>query len=221
MALAATDSDIQQNVWDEVSHDIRVDANNINVRVVNGVVYLDGTVETYTEKLTVGEDARRIKGVIDVVNNLVVSPPQTATDADIDASIRRKLDLDVRIADPGKVQLSVTGGVVTLTGTAPTYLQKSAAAEDAWSVTGVVDVINNVVVVPSQKRRDADVECDVRQALDVDPDLNAALINVSVTNGFVYLRGTVPTYYQVEEGAQDARTVPGVADVINELHVAA
>jgi len=65
MAIIYTDQDIRQNVWDEISHDVRIDPTDITVRVVDGVVYLEGSVPSYSQKLTAAEDARRIKGVIE------------------------------------------------------------------------------------------------------------------------------------------------------------
>jgi len=219
MAVTYMDQEIRQNVWDEISHDVRIDSTNLTVTVTDGVVYLDGTVPTYSQKITAAQDARRIKGVIDVVNNLAVSLARVWTDSEIRDTIRRNLDRDVRITNPSNLGVTVADGVVTLTGTVPSYEQKTAAADDAWTAPGVIDVVNDVAVVPPNRRGDAQIEADVRRALDTDPDINAARINVSVINGVVYLRGTVPTYYQIDEASNDAWGVPGVVDVANELTV--
>ena len=82
-----------------------------------------------------------------------------------------------------------------------------------------MDVINNITVAPPVRRTDAEIEADVRRVLDRDPDINAARITVSVVNGVVYLRGSVPTYYQIDQASDDAWSVPGVVDVVNELTV--
>jgi osmotically-inducible protein OsmY len=219
MTVTYTDAEVRQNVWDEVSHDVRIDSSSVSTNVVDGIVYLNGTVPTYSQKITAAQDSRRIKGVVDVVNNLTVSLPRVWSDQEIQDTIRRTLTRDVRIVNPSNVQVAVSNGVVTLSGTAPTYDQKVAAADDAWAAPGVIDVINDVVVTPPQRRTDADIERDIRRALDTDPDINAARINLSVVNGIVYLRGSVPTYYQIDEAADDAWSVPGVVDVVNELTV--
>jgi hypothetical protein len=54
--------------------------------VTDGIVRLDGTVPTYSQKITSAQDARRIKGVIGVVNNPVLRPAQVWTHG------RRRLD---------------------------------------------------------------------------------------------------------------------------------
>lgn len=219
MAVTFTDQEVRQNVWDEISHDVRIDSSNVNVTVTDGTVYLGGSVPTYSQKITAAQDARRIKGVIDVVNNLAISLSQVWTDEEIRGTIRRNLDRDVRLAQPSNVGVIVANGVVTLTGTVPSYDQKTAASDDAWTAPGVIDVINDVAVVPSTPRTDAAIAADVRRALDTDPNINAARITTSVVNGVVQLGGTVPTYYQIDAAANDAWSVPGVVDVVNELTV--
>jgi osmotically-inducible protein OsmY len=153
------------------------------------------------------------------VNNLVVRLPRVWTDEEIRATVRGNLDRDVRITTPSTINVAVSGGVVTLTGTVPSYDQKNAASDDAWTVPGVIDVINDIVVVPSIPRSDAEIEADVRRTLACDPAINAANVHVSVTNGVVYLRGTVPTYDQIQQASTDAWSVAGVVSVVNELTV--
>ena len=219
MAIIYTDQDIRQNVWDEISHDVRIDPSNITVRVVDGVVYLDGTVPTYSQKLTAAEDARRIKGVVDVVNNLQVRLTGTWSDDQIRETVRLNLDTDSRITDPGKVHVTVHHGVVTLTGTVPNYGQRQASEDDAWIAPGVIDVVDDIIVEPPTRRSDEENPVDVCRALDTDPGINAARITVDVVDGTVYLRGSVPTYYQIGLAADDAWSVPGVRNVVNELTV--
>jgi osmotically-inducible protein OsmY len=38
MAVTYTDQEIRTNVWDEISHDSRIDSSSISVTVRNGVV---------------------------------------------------------------------------------------------------------------------------------------------------------------------------------------
>ena len=220
MAVSHTDAQVKQDVLDDVRHDVRIVSTNITVDVTNGVVRLSGTVPTYFQKITVGADAQRIKGVRDVVNELVVSLATPWSDEEIEKTVRANLARDVRLPNPGNLFVQVSSGVVTLTGTVGTYAQKTAAEDDAWTAPGVIDVVNDLSVVPPYTRNDADVAADVRTTLAADPALNATNISVGVANGTVYLRGTVPTYYQVRQAANDAWGVAGVLNVVNELGVA-
>jgi len=219
MATMYSDAQVRQDVLDEVRHDVRIDSTNITADVNNGVVHLYGTVPTYFQKITAESDAQRIKGVRGVSNDLVVTLVAPWTDPEIANTVRANLARDVRIANPSQITVSVVNGVVTLGGTVGTYAQKSDAADDAWTAPGVVDVVNNITVVPPITRSDADVAADVRNALSSDPAIDSTNVNVSVVNGTVYLRGTVPTYYQVQQAGNDAWGMSGVLNVVNELGV--
>jgi len=93
------------------------------------------------------------------------------------------------------------------------------AADDAWTAPGVIDAVNGVAVVPPFPRADQQIAAAVRNVLDTDPGINAANVNTNVTNGTVSLNGTVPTFYQVQRASDDAGSVAGVINVINNLTV--
>lgn len=219
MATAVSDAQIRQDVLDEIRHDVRIDSSNATVDVSNGVVHLLGTVPTYFQKITAGDDARRIKGVRNITNDLVVTLVAPWTDEEIANTVRANLARDVRIANPGQIQVTVVNGVATLSGTVSTYAEKSDAADDVWTAPGIVDVVNDLTVVPPFTRTDADIAADVRNALTTDPTVDTRNTQVRVVNGTVYLRGTVPTYYQAQQAGNDAWGVPGVLNVVNELGV--
>ncbi|HEX5418029.1 MAG TPA: BON domain-containing protein [Chloroflexota bacterium] len=219
MAIRLTDPEIRQNILDALSHDARLDPRDITVSVTDGTVYLAGTVPTYAQKVITVEDARRIKGVLEVVDDLKVRLPRTWTDQEIGAIIRRKLDRDSRLTDPSKIDIAVNRGVVTLSGIVPNYSQRVVAEEDVWAAPGVVGVINNICLAPPTTRTDDEIAAAVREALDKDPAINAARITVTVEDGVVYLRGSVPISYQSPRASGDAWSVPGVRDVVNELIV--
>jgi osmotically-inducible protein OsmY len=63
------------------------------------------------------------------------------------------------------------------------------------------------------------LESDVRDQLATDPLLDDSRVEVSVNNGAVTLRGTVPTYFDSVHAVEDAGRVSGVRSVDNELLV--
>ncbi len=219
MVAVRSDLDVRQDVLDELQHDIRIDATHVTVDVVGGVVYLRGTVPSYYQKRIATEDANRIKGTIDVVNELRVAPVSPRSDADISADVRAALARDVRIVDFARINVNTVNGVVYLSGTVNSYTDKYYAGNDAWTVAGVVDVVNDIVVQPSPVRTDLEIAEDVRRALFRDVRVDASKIGVDVHNGVVYLRGTVPTSSQKWQAEDDAWWVTGVRSVVNELAV--
>jgi osmotically-inducible protein OsmY len=221
MTGSASDAQLQAEVVDALRYDVRIDETNITVDVTNGVVRLSGTVPTYFQKMTAGHDVQRIKGVRRVVNDLEVRPVTAWTDVEIGRVIRSTLDHDARIVDPSAIDVVVADGVVTLNGTVGSPAERAYAAGDAWVAPGVVNVVNNLTIIPAQRRNDAEIAADVRQELSRDPFLHPANIDVQVTNGVVYLRGTVPSDFDAHEAQHDTWRVAGIRDVVNELRVAA
>ena len=68
-----TDSMITTKVKAELAKDHDTKAKDIHVETKNGVVHLNGAVTSMAEKDKAEQDARTIKGVVDVTNNLKVA----------------------------------------------------------------------------------------------------------------------------------------------------
>jgi osmotically-inducible protein OsmY len=68
-------------------------------------------------------------------------------------------------------------------------------------------------------RFDSEIERDVREELQWDPDLNAEDIAVSVKNGVVTLAGFAPSYTDRPEAEAAAKRVAGVLGVANDIEV--
>lgn len=68
-------------------------------------------------------------------------------------------------------------------------------------------------------RSDAEIEQDVREELQWDPDLDASDIAVSVKDGVVTLAGFVRSYTDKYEAEAAAKRVAGVVAVANDLEV--
>lgn len=124
--------------------------------------------------------------------------------------------------DASDIAVSVDDGKVTLTGAVPTYTAKRAAADNAWLVEGVALVENDIEVeypttvsVPT----DDEIAANVRDAFTWNTDLSAFEIDVSVTNGWVTLEGTVDAYWKKIEAEGEAEDVRGVIGVTNKLAV--
>ena len=151
------------------------------------------------------EDANRIKGVVDVIDELRVTPVTPRADEEITREVRAALARDVRIADFTKISVNTINGVMYLSGTVSSYTDKYYAGSNAWKVPGVVNVVNDIVVQPVPTRSDLEIAEDVRRALFRDIRVDASKIAVDVRNGVVYLHGSVPTYSQKRQ----AEMTPG------------
>ena len=66
------DSYITTKVKAELAKDKGTKAHDIHVKTKDGVVMLDGTVSSAAEKELAAQDAKKVKGVVDVHNGLTV-----------------------------------------------------------------------------------------------------------------------------------------------------
>lgn len=145
----------------------------------------------------------------------------TRTDEQIKRDVVTELRWDHRV-DAGDISVTVTDGVVTLTGSVPSYTARNFATSDAWGIAGVKDVNNMLTVsfpatvtVPS----DAQIESSIDSTLTWNPDVNSVNIDVSVVNGTVTLEGTVDNYWQKWKAEDLVSDLSGVITVENHLTV--
>jgi osmotically-inducible protein OsmY len=145
---------------------------------------------------------------------------EQSTDEKIAKQIHDGLQHDDRVRSTA-IQLRVEGGVVTLSGTVGRYLDRLAAAEDAWRIKGVSEVRNELQVQPDRLRDPEAVAADVAASLAEDDRVNDHSVVVNVAEDVVRLSGTVADEYERRAAEEDAWRTDGVVDVSNELTVSA
>jgi osmotically-inducible protein OsmY len=145
---------------------------------------------------------------------------ETKSDAQIQSDVLAELKWDARVL-PNEIGVSVKDGVVTLTGWVDSYIKKWAAEDAAHRVRGVKAVANDIEVrLPSSSQRtDADIAAAAVRALEWDALLPADKIEVTVSKGWVTLKGTVEWQYQKEDAERVVRRLTGVVGVINSITV--
>ena len=110
---------------------------------------------------------------------------------------------------------------MTLTGWVDSYTKRWAAEEAAHRVRGVKAVANEIEVrLPgAAERTDTDIAAAAVQALRSDVFVPADKIDVTVSKGFVTLRGTLDWQFQKEDAEKALRRLPGVKGVLNAITV--
>ena len=76
--IPTNDELIKRGVLKQLRRDEVVQSKNIVVKVSEGKVILEGTVNSYSGKISASEGAARVLGVKDVENNLNVKYPEEA-----------------------------------------------------------------------------------------------------------------------------------------------
>ena len=128
-------------------------------------------------------------------------------------AVAAELNWDPKVGSTD-ITVSVVGGRVTLRGTVTSFRHKREAANAARRVYGVTAIGDYLEVhVPDEDRRaDADVRADVRQALALN-DFIPASVRASVEAGLVTLSGVAAWQFQRDEAEHACAAVPGVIGV--------
>jgi osmotically-inducible protein OsmY len=123
--------------------------------------------------------------------------------------------------DAADIGVSVDNGVVTLRGDIATYAAKSAAGRVALGVYGVKAVANdlNVRLIGEYQRTDSDIALAAVNALQWNTVVPASRVSVTVSNGWITLKGNLDWQYQKDAAARAVRDLTGVLGVNNSIVV--
>jgi osmotically-inducible protein OsmY len=144
----------------------------------------------------------------------------TRTDAEVQADVIAELRWEPRVRAP-EIGVNVKDGVVTLTGWVDSYSKRWAAEEAAHRVRGVKAVANDIEVrlTATGERSDVEIAAAAVRALEWDAVLVPEKIEVTVSKGWVTLKGTVGWEYKKREAERVVRHLAGVKGVTNLIDV--
>ncbi|MEK6206639.1 MAG: BON domain-containing protein [Chloroflexota bacterium] len=138
------DTKIAQAVRNSLVWDSAVPEERIDSVVRNGVVTLRGTVDYWYQRRSAVEVVKRITGVLNVNDHIIVTPPER-TDVqmfdELKGAIRRRFPME-------GIDATVDHATVTLMGEVPSYYIYRETADLASSTTGVKHVINKLRIAP-------------------------------------------------------------------------
>ena len=144
----------------------------------------------------------------------------TRTDEEIQRDVLEELKWDSRVR-PNEIGVAVKDGIVTMTGWVDSYLKKIAAEEAAHRVSGVKAVANDIEVrLPtSAERTDADLAKAALGALNWEAAIPADRLDVTVSHGWVTLKGEVDYAFQKRDAERAVQRLSGVKGVTNLIVV--
>jgi osmotically-inducible protein OsmY len=144
----------------------------------------------------------------------------TRTDAEIQSDVLAELKWEPRVQAP-EIGVGVKDGVVTLTGWVDSYTKRWAAEEAAHRVRGVKAVANDIEVRLGigGERTDLEIAAAAVRAIEWDALLVNEKIDVTVSKGWVTLKGTVEWQYKKSEAERVVRNLAGVKGVSNLIEV--
>jgi osmotically-inducible protein OsmY len=145
---------------------------------------------------------------------------ETRTDEQIQKDVLAELKWDARVQST-EIGVAVKDGIVTLTGWIDSYPKRWAAEEAAHRVRGVKAVANDIQVKlsTSSERTDADIAAAAVRALESDSLVSVDDLDVTVSKGWITLRGSVEWQFEKEDADRVVRRLTGVRSVTNLITV--
>ena len=212
------DRRLQLDVLDELRWEPGVKATDIGATVNDGVVTLEGTVDSYAEKWAAEKAVKRLPGVKALAMDIEVKVPGSSERSDTDIAQAAENALKWDVAVPHKqIKVSVERGFVTLEGEVDWKFQKSAADRAVRHLKGVTGLNNFITIKP--KVAPEKVSEKIEAALKRNAILDAQHITVQAEGSKVTLSGSVHSWAEFDAAEDAAWGAPGVSEVKNLLTV--
>ena len=141
------------------------------------------------------------------------------TDSTLQAEVEEELKWEPSVT-ASNIGVSVNDGVVTLSGTVPTYAEKWAAEKAAGRVAGVKAIAEELQVKLFGPHQRNDTEIAEAAAQSIKWHVWVPIgIQATVEKGWVTLQGEVSWDFQRKAAFDAVRYLPGVVGVSNDITV--
>jgi osmotically-inducible protein OsmY len=213
-----TDSEIKDDVLDELAWQPNIDENEIGVIVEGGVVTLSGVVNSYAKKMAAEKAVKAVMGVKAIAGDIEVKYGDDfkKTDKEIAKAVVNALEWNSSVPEED-LTIKVEDGWVYLSGEVKWRYQKDAAKRAVQHLLGVRNIVNSIKI--KQEMKPFEVREKIKSAFERAAELDANKITVVADGHTVTLKGTVHSLKEKEDAETAAYRAPGVFDVENHLRV--
>jgi osmotically-inducible protein OsmY len=142
----------------------------------------------------------------------------TLGDKNLREAVEEQLDYDPAVPS-NNVGVSVSDGVVSLSGYVETYADKIIAEKAVKRVRGVKAVANDIEVRPPSEYIDPDIATDAVKSLERNVHVPSDRIRLTVKDGWLTLEGKVGWGYQKEAAERAVRYLAGVRGITNDIEI--
>ncbi|MGW8314177.1 MAG: BON domain-containing protein [Bacteroidales bacterium] len=223
---AVADDEIEDAIMDAAMVDPRVVSSKLLVEAENGWVTLRGTMDNLKAKTAAEKLAEHTTGVTGVTNRIKVRVDLPPTDEEVMTNISMALANNA-VTEAWQINVDVNYGIVTLTGTVDSYLEKKEAEWVTSGIEGVNEVNNqltvnypysyfwwgyypyyNLYITPPQTTslipNDDRIKKNIASEIWWSPFVDRDQVTITVQNGEVTLEGTVDSWREYRKAAENA-----------------
>ena len=214
-----TNEELEKKVIDALNWEPLLLGAEIGVLVIDGIVTLTGSVNSYVKKEEAEKAAKNVLGVKAVVEKIevVLNDRTHKSDNEIAQEIINTFKWHWDIPSE-RVQVRVENGWVYLSGSLEWNYQKEAAKKAVRVLIGVKGIVNNIMIISLSKDRIN--KKDIEDAIERNRIIGNTAITVEVLDNAVTLKGNVESWFEKNEASRIAWKAPGVLEVKNNLQVA-
>jgi osmotically-inducible protein OsmY len=206
------DSQLRQDVQEELGGEPSVDERRVGVAVGDGVVTLTGEIGSYAEKWNAERAVERVSGVRGIANDIEVRPAGVHSDAEIAEAAAQALRLNTLVPSD-RITPEVENAWIRLVGEVDHNYERREAERSVRNLAGAKGVTNLVTIEP--QTRPQDIKAEIKRTFHRRAALDANQVSVEVSGDVVTLRGEVQSWVERREAEEAARAIPGVSDVRN------
>jgi len=125
------------------------------------------------------------------------------------------------LMNAAEIGVTVKDGIVTLSGTVNSYLKKIEAENAAKNVSGVLGVVENIIVEFSKpiNKTDNEIAAEVTYALQCNSDISSENLQIHVENGWVVLTGQQHWDFQKQIARNTVNNLQCTKGVINNISI--
>jgi osmotically-inducible protein OsmY len=147
-----------------------------------------------------------------------IADANSRTDTAIKHDVILELKWDPKITS-NDIAVAVTDGVVTLSGSVPSYLEKDSVERAAKRVYGVRGLANDIQIKLASTRTDPEIARDVVHELESHVLIPADQIKLAVRHGWITLEGNLDWQYQKNLADSSIKQLKGVIGITNNIQV--
>lgn len=137
----------------------------------------------------------------------------------LEHEVRDELDWDPYL-NASRVTVKADAGKIVLSGVVYSYPESIHAEDDAWSVKGVTDVEDRLLVgALGEAIADAELARECVEALEADDLVPKGSVTVEVGQGWVTMYGRVRHHFQKMAAKHDIGRIKGVLGISDKVTI--